>query len=70
MPLPSEDEEATMYQMIMEQMESHGYHQYEISNYAKKALKVNIILFIGTMIIITDLEPVPTVISMGKGDRI
>lgn len=39
LPLPSEDEEATMYQMIMEQMESHGYHQYEISNYAKKGFK-------------------------------
>jgi oxygen-independent coproporphyrinogen-3 oxidase len=39
LPLPSEDEEATMYQIIMNQMESHGYHQYEISNYAKKGFE-------------------------------
>lgn len=37
--LPSEDEEAIMYKMIMEQMEGHGYSQYEISNYAKKGFE-------------------------------
>ena len=34
--IPDEDEEADMYEMLMEEMEKHGYHQYEISNFAKK----------------------------------
>ena len=25
-----------MYEILMEEMEKHGYHQYEISNFAKK----------------------------------
>ncbi|WP_027407857.1 radical SAM family heme chaperone HemW [Anoxybacteroides tepidamans] len=33
--LPSQEEEAEMYEEIMEQMERHGYKQYEISNYAR-----------------------------------
>jgi putative oxygen-independent coproporphyrinogen III oxidase len=33
--LPSEEEEAQMYEEAMRQMEIHGYHQYEISNYAR-----------------------------------
>ncbi|NCU17467.1 radical SAM family heme chaperone HemW [Pallidibacillus pasinlerensis] len=36
LPLPSEDIEAAMYERIMNDMNHHGYHQYEISNYAKK----------------------------------
>ncbi|WP_171334830.1 radical SAM family heme chaperone HemW [Anoxybacillus sp. EFIL] len=36
LPLPSQEEEAYMYEMIMEQMEQHGYKQYELSNYAQK----------------------------------
>lgn len=36
LPLPSEDLEASMYQLIMDQMEDHGFRQYEISNYGKK----------------------------------
>lgn len=36
LPIPDEDEEADMYDLLMEEMERHGYHQYEISNYAKK----------------------------------
>lgn len=35
LPLPSEDEELKMYQLIMEQMKTAGYKQYEISNFAK-----------------------------------
>ncbi|VEI07765.1 radical SAM family heme chaperone HemW [Kurthia zopfii] len=35
LPLPGEDLEATMYEMLMAQMEAHGLHQYEISNFAK-----------------------------------
>jgi putative oxygen-independent coproporphyrinogen III oxidase len=35
LPLPSEDSEAEMYEMLMDQMESNGYHQYEISNFSK-----------------------------------
>ncbi|MGJ7035024.1 radical SAM family heme chaperone HemW [Anoxybacillus eryuanensis] len=35
LPLPSQEEEAYMYEIIMEQMEQHGYKQYELSNYAQ-----------------------------------
>jgi len=35
LPLPGEDIEASMYEMLMEEMEKHGYHQYEISNFSK-----------------------------------
>ncbi|MDE5413860.1 radical SAM family heme chaperone HemW [Alkalihalobacterium chitinilyticum] len=35
LPLPTEDEEALMYERLIEQMNKHGYHQYEISNFAK-----------------------------------
>lgn len=33
--LPSEDKEAKMYEIIMNQMEENGYVQYEISNFSK-----------------------------------
>ncbi|WP_193330549.1 radical SAM family heme chaperone HemW [Anoxybacillus flavithermus] len=33
--LPSQEEEAQMYEIIMEQMEQRGYKQYELSNYAQ-----------------------------------
>ena len=33
--LPSEDDEAFMYELIMNEMEKHGFNQYEISNYSK-----------------------------------
>lgn len=36
--LPSQEEEAYMYEIVMEQMEKHGYVQYELSNYAQKGL--------------------------------
>lgn len=36
LPLPSEDLEAEMYDLLMDEMERHGIHQYEISNFAKK----------------------------------
>ncbi|GGE74576.1 radical SAM family heme chaperone HemW [Priestia taiwanensis] len=39
LPLPSQEDEATMYEILMEQMERHGYHQYEISNFAKAGLE-------------------------------
>jgi putative oxygen-independent coproporphyrinogen III oxidase len=32
--LPSQDAEATMYEILMEEMDMHGYKQYEISNFA------------------------------------
>ncbi|WP_462412271.1 radical SAM family heme chaperone HemW [Neobacillus sp. Marseille-QA0830] len=32
---PGEDIEAQMYEMLMEEMEKHGFWQYEISNFAK-----------------------------------
>ncbi len=34
--LPGEEHEAKMYEMVMDEMEKHGYHQYEISNFAKE----------------------------------
>ena len=34
--LPSEEEERQMYEMTAEFLEAYGFHQYEISNYAKK----------------------------------
>lgn len=36
LPLPGEDMEAEMYEVLIEQMNKHGYEQYEISNFAKK----------------------------------
>ncbi|MBK3493341.1 oxygen-independent coproporphyrinogen III oxidase [Viridibacillus sp. YIM B01967] len=33
--LPGEDLEADMYDILMQQMEEHGFHQYEISNFSK-----------------------------------
>ena len=35
LPLPDEDEQADIYLYAVEQLEKHGYHQYEISNFAK-----------------------------------
>jgi putative oxygen-independent coproporphyrinogen III oxidase len=35
LPLPSEDEEVDMYELIMRRLEEAGYKQYEISNFAK-----------------------------------
>lgn len=32
--LPPEEDEVAMYELLMEKMEQHGYHQYEISNFA------------------------------------
>jgi oxygen-independent coproporphyrinogen-3 oxidase len=32
---PGEDAEAEMYELLMEEMKHHGYHQYEISNFSK-----------------------------------
>lgn len=33
--LPSEESDANMYGMLMDEMEKHGYHQYEISNFSR-----------------------------------
>ncbi|MFB6469400.1 radical SAM family heme chaperone HemW [Cytobacillus sp. Hz8] len=35
LPIVSEDMEALMYEILMEEMEKHGYKQYEISNFSK-----------------------------------
>jgi oxygen-independent coproporphyrinogen-3 oxidase len=35
LPLPSEETELEMYLLLMEEMEKHGYSQYEISNFAR-----------------------------------
>ena len=35
LPLPSEETELEMYLLLMEEMEKHGYFQYEISNFAR-----------------------------------
>ncbi|MCP1125227.1 radical SAM family heme chaperone HemW [Bacillus sp. 3103sda1] len=34
--LPGEDHEARMYEIVMDEMEKHGYKQYEISNFSKE----------------------------------
>ena len=36
LPLPEESEERTMYWQAIELLQQHGFHQYEISNFAKK----------------------------------
>lgn len=36
LPLPGEDSEAAMYDMLMNQMEQQGFQQYEISNFGKE----------------------------------
>ncbi len=36
LPLPHEDDELAMYELIMKEMAEHGYNQYEISNFAKQ----------------------------------
>jgi putative oxygen-independent coproporphyrinogen III oxidase len=35
LPTPGEDTEAAMYKLLMEEMEQHGFSQYEISNFSK-----------------------------------
>lgn len=35
LPVPGEDAEADMYELLMEEMEKHGYRQYEISNFSR-----------------------------------
>jgi oxygen-independent coproporphyrinogen-3 oxidase len=35
LPTPGEDTEAAMYELLMEEMDKHGFDQYEISNFAK-----------------------------------
>jgi putative oxygen-independent coproporphyrinogen III oxidase len=35
LPSPGEDVEAAMYELLMEEMEKHGFIQYEISNFSK-----------------------------------
>ncbi|WP_246940509.1 radical SAM family heme chaperone HemW [Bacillus pinisoli] len=36
LPLPSQESEAKMFELLMDEMQLHGYHQYEISNFAKE----------------------------------
>ncbi|MEH7303909.1 radical SAM family heme chaperone HemW [Neobacillus drentensis] len=35
LPTPGQDAEAVMYELLMEEMERHGFNQYEISNFSK-----------------------------------
>lgn len=35
LPTPGEDTEAAMYELMMEEMDKHGFRQYEISNFSK-----------------------------------
>ncbi|MEH7236083.1 radical SAM family heme chaperone HemW [Bacillus sp. JJ1562] len=37
--LPSQENEANMYETLMEEMEEHGFHQYEISNFSKNGFE-------------------------------
>ena len=45
-----------MYEIVMDEMEKHGYNQYEISNFSKGDNKVDIISHTGIMKSIMDLE--------------
>ncbi len=36
LPLPTQDSEAVMFELLMDEMNKHGYEQYEISNFSKK----------------------------------
>ncbi|WP_026676362.1 radical SAM family heme chaperone HemW [Fictibacillus gelatini] len=35
LPLPTEEQEAEMYKLLIHKMQQNGYHQYEISNFAR-----------------------------------
>ncbi|MFS0822640.1 radical SAM family heme chaperone HemW [Bacillus sp. 1P02SD] len=37
--LPSQENEAKMYEILMSEMEKHGFHQYEISNFSKQGFE-------------------------------
>ncbi|MEH7224499.1 radical SAM family heme chaperone HemW [Bacillus sp. JJ1566] len=37
--LPSQEHEAKMYETLMDEMEKHGFHQYEISNFSKNGFE-------------------------------
>ncbi|MBE4908040.1 oxygen-independent coproporphyrinogen III oxidase [Bacillus luteolus] len=37
--LPSQENEAEMYELLMDEMEKHGYAQYEISNFSKRGFE-------------------------------
>ncbi|MGM9987911.1 MAG: radical SAM family heme chaperone HemW [Bacillaceae bacterium] len=37
--LPLQEEEARMYELVMDEMEKHGHHQYEISNFSKSGFE-------------------------------
>lgn len=36
---PGEDAEAEMYELLMDEMDAHGFHQYEISNFSKEGFE-------------------------------
>lgn len=39
LPTPGEDVEASMYEILMEEMEKHGFNQYEISNFSRRGFE-------------------------------
>lgn len=39
LPTPGEDIEAEMYELLMEEMEKHGFNQYEVSNFSKQGFE-------------------------------
>jgi oxygen-independent coproporphyrinogen-3 oxidase len=39
LPVPGEDLEAKMYELVMNEMAANGFHQYEISNFAKEGFE-------------------------------
>lgn len=39
LPLPTQEEEAEMYEVLLDEMAGNGYEQYEISNFAKVGLE-------------------------------
>lgn len=41
LPLPTQEEEAEMYEVLLDEMSKNGYQQYEISNFAKTGYESN-----------------------------
>ena len=62
--LPSEDVGEEMYTYLIERLNQTSFHQYEISNFAKKDMNLNIIKYIGKTRDTTVSALVPVVMLM------
>ncbi len=66
--LPTSDEAADFYLYAVEQLEHHGYRQYEISNFARRAMRESITSSTGTAATIwaSALRPTPAWAASGS----